>query len=192
MASPNNLSRLREQIDWLDGWQASLEERIASAQQELEVVQGLRNSVIEARDVLLSQSASGNPRRITVDDIKHCKTQREVLRVAAQMNGGPAHLGEVAELVVDARMTKSDKDSVRATLYHFVTDNPDNWVHMGNSKVWLLEFGLPPDIAPSEDDESADQADYADGLSYSPDLGKFPSGEEPTPATESRQEMANG
>ena len=178
MTGPNNLFRLRTQIAWLDDWQANLEQTIADAEQEMDVVQRLREVAIEARDKLLSKSATGTRRRITLDDIKHCKTQREVLRLVAELNGGPAHLGDVAELVVDARMTKADKDSVRSTLYHFVTDNPDDWAHMGNGRVWLLEFGPVPNTGDLEDDEAADQVEPSDEDSGDANtIGPAPAGE---------------
>ena len=165
MNSLTDLAMLREHINWLSGWQATLEQDIAYAQEELEVVQGLRVSAMQAREALLSKWASRTGRRITVDDIKHCKTQREVLRLVAELNGGTAHLGDVAELVVEARMTKSDKDSVRSSLYHYVTDNPDVWAHLGSSRVWLLEFGPPPDAALAEDEGVGNQVGSTEGLS---------------------------
>ena len=165
MNALTDLAKLRDHIVWLTSWQATLEQNIANAQGELEVVQGLRMSAMQAREALLSRWASGTGRRITIDDIKHCKTQREALRLVAELNGGPAHLGDVAELVVEARMTKSDKDSVRSSLYHYVTDNPDIWAHLGNSRVWLLEFGPVPDAAHAEDEEAEEQTGPVDGLS---------------------------
>ena len=188
MNALTDLAKLRDHIAWLADWQATLEQDIAYAQDELEVVQGLRASAMQAREALLSKWASRSGRRITVDDVKHCKTQREVLRLVAELNGGPAHLGEVAELVVDARMTKSDKDSVRSSLYHYVTDNLELWAHMGNSRVWLLEFGPPPDAALAEDEEVGDRVGPTEGLSCNADAtDPVPAGEF-TPAPVSRQE----
>lgn len=165
MNSLTDLAQLRDHIAWLTSWQTTLERDIAYAQEELEVVEGLRISAMQAREVLLSKWASRTGRRITVDDIKHCRTQREVLRLVAELNGGPAHMGDVAELVVEARMTKSDKDSVRSSLYHYVTDNPDVWAHLGSSRVWLLEFGPPPDAALADDEEVGNQVGSTEGLS---------------------------
>jgi len=167
MTEPSNLFKLRQQITWLDGWQASLEQVIAEAQKELAVVHGLREGAIQARDELLSSSVSGSPRRITVDDIKGCRTQREVLRLVAELNSGPAHLGNVSQLVVDARMTRAEKDSVRSTLHHYVSDNPDDWGHMGNGWVWLLEFGPVPAATHQEGDVAAGQVEQPVGVSFS-------------------------
>lgn len=57
---------------------------------------------------------------------------------------GEANLGEVAQLIRDARMSESPRNSIRATLSHFVTDH-DDWSHISRDRAELLTFGPTPD-----------------------------------------------
>ena len=156
MTSPNNIIETRKEMARLNQWGAALELTIAETQCELEVVEKLKSANAEALDALMAAARRAGRRRVTLDDIKGCDTQREVLRFVDEANFGLAHLGEVAELVVDAKMSKTDKDSVRSTLHHYVNDS-DDFVHIGKSWVWLLEFGLAPTLEEVEGAETAEQ-----------------------------------
>ena len=47
----------------------------------------------------------------------------------------------MAQLILDAKMSKAKKDSIRATLSHFVTDH-DDWAHMSGGRARMLKFGF--------------------------------------------------
>ena len=163
MTSPENIIKLRKERAWLGKWGESVHSVIADKQNELKVVDKLMAGNDEAMEDLKAAAKAAGRYRVTLDDIKHCGTQREALRFVTEVTFGLAHLGEVAELVVDARMSKADKDSVRSTLYHYVSDAED-LVHIGKSWVWNLDFGPAPTLEEVEADEApADQEDAADG-----------------------------
>ena len=163
MTSPENIIQLRKDRARLDKWGASVESVLADKQNELKVVDKLKAANHEAMEDLKAAAKAAGRYRVTLDDIKHCGTQRETLRFVTEVTFGLAHLGEVAELVVDARMSKADKDSVRSTLYHYVTDAED-LVHIGKSWVWNLDFGPAPTLEEVEADEApADEEEAADG-----------------------------
>ena len=156
MTTPEKIIGLRKEVARLDAWGASLRDGIADKQHELQVVERLKAANSAALEDLKAAAQKGGRRRVTLDDIKRCETQREVLRFVTEVGFGLAHLGEVAELVVDARMSKTDKDSVRSTLHHYVNDS-DDFVHIGKSWVWLLEFGPAPTLDEVESTEAAGQ-----------------------------------
>ena len=159
MTSPEHIIQLREQRKALDKWGADLEETIEETQRELEVVEKLKAVNSEASDDLKAAARRAGRRRVTLDDIRKCETQREILRFVAVVSFGLAHLGEVAELVIDARRSRAEKDSVRSTLYHYVSDSED-FVHIGKSWVWLLECGPAPTLEEVEAEEAPqDQGD---------------------------------
>lgn len=139
-----NLDRLDEFIEWLSAWEAGLERAGSSSEcWELPVVRGLLSEAVQARDRL--DAAELARTGVTVVHVRRCRTQREVLRVYARLSGGRARLSDVAGLVVEAGLSRSDQDSVRSSLHHFVTDNPDEWALLGRGWVWLREFGPIPD-----------------------------------------------
>ena len=190
MTSPNNIIGLREQGKRLDRWEASVEGDIALKQNELGVVQKLKAANTEALEVLKEAARKTGRSEITLDDIKRCDTQREVLRFVAEVNFGLAHLGEVAELVVDARMSKADKDSVRSTLHHYANDAED-FVHIGKSWVFLTEFGPVPTLEEVECAEAPDQEMDGDATDEGDETGLAPGGE-PVPTPVFQREMAVG
>lgn len=157
MTTPQNIIGLRKEGARLHGWGADLRNVIADNQQELQLVERLQAANSAALEELKAVARKAGRRRVTLDDIKRCDTQREVLRFVTEVNFGLAHLGEVAELVVDARMSKAEKDSVRSTLHHYVNDSED-FVHIGKSWVWLLEFGPAPTLEEVEATETVEQA----------------------------------
>ena len=149
MASCDYSTKLEETIAWLDDWIGQLEEAIADppsgeeaerANQEMAIVQKLRGSYVSTRDELLDIAAKRPPCPVTLEDIKHCKTQPEVLYAVAERHRGEVHLDEVAQLILGAKMSKAKKDSIRATLSHFVTDH-DDWAHMSGGRARTLKFG---------------------------------------------------
>ena len=64
---------------------------------------------------------------IVVDDIKHCKTQADVLRTYAELNNGLAFITPATDLIIKAGMSKGKRNSVRSTLYNHVVKHPEAW-----------------------------------------------------------------
>lgn len=192
MTTPEKIIGLRKEGARLDDWGTSLRNVIAENQDELQVVERLKAANAGALDDLKAAAKKVGRRRVTLDDIKRCETQREVLRFVTEVSFGLAHLGEVAELVVDARMSKTDKDSVRATLHHYVNDS-DDFVHIGKSWVWLNEFGPAPTLEEVESAEVAEQKGDGEDEEGTPGTGDetgLERGGEPVPVPALLRETA--
>lgn len=192
MTTPEKIIGLRREGERLDEWSAGLRNVIAGKQDELQVVEGLKAANVAALEALKAAVRKAGRTKVTLDDIKRCDTQREVVRFVAEANFGLAHLGEVAELVLDARMSKAEKDSVRSTLHHYVNDSND-FVHIGKSWVWLTDFGPAPTLEEVESNEAAGQegdGEDAGAAADSEDGAGRERGGEPAPAPAGLQENA--
>ena len=76
----------------------------------------------------MPENVHASPRaEITVDDITHCKTQVAVLGTYAQLNSGLAHITSVADLIIQAGMSKGKRNSIRSTLYNHVLKHAEEW-----------------------------------------------------------------
>jgi selenocysteine lyase/cysteine desulfurase len=145
MTAPENIIGSRKEVERLHAWGTVLRNRIARDEHELWMVEKAKAGHVEFLELLKEAARKAGRRRVTLDDIKDCDTQREVLRYVADAGFGLAHLGEVADLVKDARMSKAEKDSIRSTLHHYVNDS-DDFVHIGKSWVWRKDFGPAPTL----------------------------------------------
>ncbi len=185
MTAPENIIGSRKEVERLDAWGTVLRNRIAGDQYELRMVEKAKAGHLEFLEELKAAAQKAGRRRVTLDDIQHCDTQREVLRYVTEAGFGLAHLGEVAGLVVAARMSKAEKDSVRSTLHHYVNDS-DDFVHIGKSWVWLRDFGPAPTLEEVEASETAEQAEDTEddqGATGEDDDADTASGGEPAPVS---------
>lgn len=108
---------LRQRNDELDAELKQVSAQLASVDQTLKLLEPLAGNGHHTASVA----------DITVDDIKHCKTQAEVLRAYAQLNGGVVNITAATDLIVKARMSKGKRSSVRSTMYNYVSKHPDKW-----------------------------------------------------------------
>lgn len=192
MTTPDHITGLRKEVARLDAWGANLRDGIADRERELRRVERLRAVNIEILEEMRADARKSGRRRVTLDGIKNCDTQREVLRYVTEVNFGLAHLGEVAELVIDARMSKAEKHSVRSTLHHYVNDSGD-FVHIGKSWVWLKEFGPAPTLEEVESTEAVGQEGDVEDEAAAPDSDDETDprlGGEPVPEPAASGEMA--
>ena len=152
MNSCQYIAELEESLPELDRWLRALEQEIAEpspesnterSRSELEAVRKLRSARIEALEEFREMAAQRPPRPVSLEDIKHCQHQHEVLYIVARRNQGTANLQEAAQLIADGRMSSATRDSIRATLHHYVTDH-DDWTHLGGGMVQLLTFREQP------------------------------------------------
>ena len=74
--------------------------------------------------------------KATVDDIRHCKTQKEAARAIAVINGGEVYLGSASELIVETGLGKKAR-TVTSTL-HSALSNSDDWELSGPSTFRLV------------------------------------------------------
>lgn len=185
MTAPENIIGTRKEVERLDVWGTVLRNRIARDQHELRTVEKAKAGHERFLEELKATAQKAGRRRVTLDDIQHCDTQREVVRYVTEVGFGLAHLGEVAELVKGARMSKAEKDSIRSTLHHYVNDSED-FVHIGKSWVWRIDFGPAPTLEEVEAAETAEQAEEAEddqGAEGEDDDADTASGGEPAPVS---------
>ena len=87
---------------------------------------------------------------VVVDDIKHCKTQADVLRTYAELNNGLAVITPATDLIIKAGMSKGKRNSVRSTLYNHAVKHTEawQWVQPGTFR-WIGNGRFP---SPSADE----------------------------------------
>ena len=138
MGAPfNSVSEAQDRANELEEYGQKLEGQIANLQEEMASVNDIRTGTL--RWIASKQAASPNDgsRPITVDDIRHCRTQRAVLREWALRNGGHARITDVAELIMETNLPNGEKDSVRASLTNYAKD----------SDLW--QYGSPRRVRPA-------------------------------------------
>ncbi len=141
-----SVSEAQDSANRLDACVQALEEQIGKLQAEKVATQGLREATLAWITAKGLSSPADSARPVTVDDIMHCRNQREVLREYALRNGGYARLSDVASLVVAARKSRGKRSSVRSTLNNYCRDS-EEWVY-SEPGVYRLVETIPPDELP--------------------------------------------
>ena len=179
MAAPfNSVSDAQDHANELRAHVQELVEQIGCLQAEKTAVERMEEATLEWIAAKGVSSPTESSRPVTVEDIKHCRNQREILREYALRNGGYARLSDVASLVVEAGKSRGKRASVRSTLNNHCRDS-DEWVY-SEPGVYRLKEAIPtdelPEVAsqtevpatasiPVDDGSGSDQTDSTDGLS---------------------------
>ena len=103
----------------------------------------------------------------TVQDIAHCRTQREASYVIAEKNGGPIDLKSAALVIKAAGLSKGMVGTVVSSLHNFMSYSGD-WVYSGPSKFQLVAA----QEAESEAESLADSG-YADSSETNDEEGDW-------------------
>ena len=147
MAAPfNSVSDAQDRANELRAHVQELVERIGSLQAEKAAVERMEEATLEWIAAKSVASLGDSSRPVTVDDIQHCRTQREIMREWALRNGGCARLSEVATLVVEAGKARGKRGSVRSTLNNYCRDS-DEWLYHEPGVYRLVET-IPPEELP--------------------------------------------
>ena len=163
-----SVSEAQDRANHLDSCVQALEEQIGNLKAEKVAIQSMKEATLAwiATKSVLSPVDSSRP--VTVEDIMHCRNQREILREYALRNGGYAPLSDVATVVVEAGKSRGKRSSVRSTLNNYCRDS-DEWVY-SEPGVYRLKETIPPDElpeAPSEPEVPATVSSLADDASES-------------------------
>jgi len=113
-----------------------------------------RNPAAEIRKGVLRRIDPNDPRSgaedvlgpiepLTMDEVKRCRRQADVLRELALRNGGMADIAVAAELTVASGMTTNTRRGIASNLHSHVSSSGE-WARLGRNRVWLLEFGPAP------------------------------------------------
>ena len=139
MGAPfNSVSEAQDRVNELEEYGQKLGAQIANLQEEMAAVNDMSTAAL--RWIASKQAASPNDgsRPITVDDIRHCRTQRAVLREWALRNGGHARITDVAKFIMETNLPNGEKDSVRSSLTNYAKDS-DLWQYHSPGEYVLLE-----------------------------------------------------
>ena len=142
----NSLSEAQNQANHWDACERDLDERIGKLQAEKVAVRHLKEATQEWIAAKSVASPEDSAQTVTVDDIRDCRTQREIVRECALRNGGYARLSEIATLVVAAGKAKGKRSSVRSTLNNYCRDS-DEWLYHEPGVYRLVETIPPEDLA---------------------------------------------
>ena len=147
MAAPfNSVSDAQDYVNKLRAHARELEGRISSLQVEKAAVERMEEATLEWIAAKGAASPEDSSQTVTVDDVQHCRTQREILRECALRNGGYARLSDVATLVVEAGKARGKRSSVRSTLNNYCRDS-DEWLYHEPGVYRLVET-IPPEELP--------------------------------------------
>ena len=138
MAAPfNSVSEAQDRVNELTEHEQELVARIANLQEEMASVTDMKMGTL--RWIRSKRASSGGSNRpITIEDIRHCRTQRAVLREWALRNGGHARITDVAEFIMETDLPDGTKESVRSSLTNYVKDS-DLWEYHSPGVYVLLE-----------------------------------------------------
>ena len=139
MAAPfGSVSEAQDRVNELDAYAKDLGVKRINLDDEIASVQAMKAATLQWMASKRRASANGNGWPITVDDIRHCRTQRAVLREWALRNNGLARIADVAEFIMHTDLPKGEKDSVRSSLTNFVKAS-DLWEYHSPGVYRLLE-----------------------------------------------------
>ena len=158
MGAPfNSVSEAQDKVNELEEYGHKLEAQIVNLQKEMASVNDIRTGTL--RWIASKQAASPNDgsRPITVEDIKHCRTQRAVLREWALRNGGYARITDVAEFIMETDLPTGEKDSVRSSLTNYAKES-DLWQYHSPGVYVLLE-AIRSSQADSTEQDAENQSD---------------------------------
>ena len=107
----------------------------------------IRKGVLHRVDPEISRLGAGRGlppiELLTVDEVKRCKRQVDVLRELAVRNRGMADIAAAAKLVEASSMTSNTRRGIASNLHSHVSHSR-KWARLGRNRAWLLEFGPPP------------------------------------------------
>ncbi len=146
IAAFTSVSEAQDRANHLDACAQALEEQIGNLQAEKVAIEGMKEATLTWIKAKSVSSPADSSRPVTVEDIMHCRNQREVLREYALRNGGYARLSDVANLVAEAGKSRGKRNSVRSTLTNYCRDS-DEWVYNAPG-VYRLKETVPLDELP--------------------------------------------
>ena len=173
-----SVSEAQDRANYLDACVQALEEQIGNLQAEKVAIESMKEATLAWINAKSVSSPADRSRPVTVEDIMHCRNQREILREYALRNGGYARLSDVATLVVDAGKSRGKRSSVRSTLNNYCRDS-DEWAY-SEPGVYRLKETIPldelPEVpshtevpstvsSPADDGGGSDQTEPTDALS---------------------------
>ena len=182
MGAPfNSVSEAQDRVNELAEHEQELEARIANLLEEVAATNDMKKGALRWIRAKRTAASNGSNRPITVEDIRHCRTQRAVLREWALRNGGYARITDVADLIMETDLPKGEKDSVRSSLTNYAKDS-DLWQY-GSPGVYVLLEAIQSDEAGNA--ESASEDDPDSDLGPGGELSSLPlmPGDLPAPLT---------
>lgn len=98
----------------------------------------------------------------TVQDILHCRTQREAGYVIARKNGGSIDLKSAAPVIKAAGLSKGMLNTIVSSLHNFMSNSSD-WDYFGPSRFQLVAGReSEPEAGPDTDSSDSDTPETGD------------------------------
>ena len=98
----------------------------------------------------------------TVQDIAHCRTQREASYIIAAKNGGSIDLKSAAPVIKAAGLSKGMLNTIVSSLHNFMSNSGD-WVYSGPSRFQLVAGReSEPEAGPDTDSSDSDTPETGD------------------------------
>ena len=143
--TPPPATDVRRQI--LSDWKAEIDSKrqewhrlLSKADEQVASIDVLLQGLLSEESHQIPLAHTESPKLVsgkaTAEDIKHCKTQKEAVRVIAEINGGEVYLGSASKLIVEAGLGKKAR-TVTSTL-HTALSNSDDWELSGPSRFRLV------------------------------------------------------
>ena len=153
MGAPfNSVSEAQDRVNELAEYEQEMEAKIANLREEMAAVNDMKKGALRWIRSKRAAAANGNNWPITVEDIRHCQTQRAVLREWALRNEGYARITDVADLIMETTLSQGGKEGVRSSLTNYAKDS-DLWEYDSPGVYVLLEAIQSDDARQAERNE---------------------------------------
>ena len=151
----SSASEAQDRVNDLEGYEQELRVQITSLQEEMVSVTEMKMATLRWIRSKRAALSNDNGWPMTLEDVRHCRTQRAVFREWALRNNGYARITAVAEFIMQTDLAKGEKDSVRASLTNFAKES-DLWQYDSPGVYLLLEAIQPSeagDVPPNSENE---------------------------------------
>ena len=162
MGAPfSSVSEAQDRVNDLVVYEQDLGAEIAHLREEMASVHDMKEATLRWIRSKRAASSKNNQWPVTLEEVRHCRTQRAVLREWALTNNSYARITDVAEFIMQTDLPNGTKDSVRASLTNFVKES-DQWQYDSPGVYRLLEAIQPSedgDVVPHPENEPASDAE---------------------------------
>ena len=82
------------------------------------------------------QNPNGHGPAITVEDVQHCRTQKDLAKRFAELNGGVVRIKEAGRLAFETGRWQAKQTSLNSTLYNLISNSPEwEWEAPGTFRL---------------------------------------------------------
>ena len=139
MTAPfGNISEAQDYMNDLTEYEGKLGRWLLNLQEEMESVKDLQAATLRWIETKRAGSRNNGCPPILFEDVRHCLTQRAVLREWALRNDGRARIRDVAKFIMQTNLAKGSEKSVLSSLSSYAAASK-LWERTGPGEFRLLE-----------------------------------------------------